>query len=62
MQYQNLAVERIEGVLRVVLNRVGSDFTEGDISLEKAEETINRPIYWQIPNDFKALIGSRNVG
>jgi pilus assembly protein CpaE len=45
--------------VQVVLNRVGS---ETDISLKKAEETIGKPIYWQIPNDPKVLIESRNHG
>jgi pilus assembly protein CpaE len=48
--------------VRVVMNRVGSDFVEGDISLSKAEETIGKPIFWQIPNDFKVMIGARNAG
>jgi pilus assembly protein CpaE len=48
--------------VRVIMNRVGSDYAEGDISLKKAEETIGRPIYWQIPNDTKAMIGSRVAG
>ncbi|MBI3411835.1 MAG: response regulator [Planctomycetes bacterium] len=46
--------------LKVVVNRVGAD--EGDITLRKAEETIGRPIFWQVPNDFKAMIGARNAG
>lgn len=60
-----LTMEGEEGLtekLRIVLNRVGSDFTEGDISLAKAEETIGREIYYQIPNDFKAMMGARNAG
>jgi pilus assembly protein CpaE len=48
--------------VHVIMNRVGSDFMEGDISLSKAEETIGKPIFWQIPNDAKAMIGSRNAG
>jgi pilus assembly protein CpaE len=48
--------------VRVVVNRVGSDHLDGDISLKKAEETIGRPIYWQIPNDAKAMLGSRIAG
>jgi pilus assembly protein CpaE len=58
-----LTMEAEEGLndkIRVVLNRVGSE--EGDISLDKAEETIGKPIFWQIPNDFKAMMGSRNAG
>ena len=45
--------------VRVVLNRVGSD---ADIGLKKAEETIGRPIFWQVPNDARAMIESRNAG
>jgi pilus assembly protein CpaE len=58
-----LTMEAEEGLtekIRVVLNRVGSE--EGDIGMEKAEETIGKPIYFQIPNDFKAMMGSRNAG
>lgn len=54
--------EGLSDKVRVIMNRVGSDFMEGDISLSKAEETIGKPIYWQIPNDAKAMIGSRNAG
>jgi pilus assembly protein CpaE len=45
--------------VQIVLNRVGS---ETDISLKKAEETIGKPIYWQIPNEPKPLTESRNQG
>src|SRR5262249_55434790 len=58
-----LTMEAEEGLtekIRVVLNRVGSE--EGDIGMEKAEETIGKPIYFQVPNDFKAMMGSRNAG
>jgi pilus assembly protein CpaE len=48
--------------VKIVVNRVGSDFVEGDISLKKAEETIGKPFYWQVPNDSKAMIGSRVAG
>jgi pilus assembly protein CpaE len=48
--------------VRIILNRQGSDFVEGDISLKKAEETIGQPFYWQVPNDTKAMIGSRAAG
>jgi pilus assembly protein CpaE len=57
-----VAEEGLSEKVRVILNRVGSDFMEGDIDLKKAQETIGRPIYWQIPNDAKAMIGSRNAG
>jgi pilus assembly protein CpaE len=45
--------------IHVVLNRVG---TESDISLRKAEETIGKPVFWQLPNDPKLLAESRNQG
>jgi len=45
--------------VRVVLNRVGSDT---DISPKKAEETIGKPIYWQVPNDARSMQESRNHG
>jgi pilus assembly protein CpaE len=56
------AEEGLSDKVKVIMNRVGSDFLEGDISLKKAEETIGKPIFWQIPNDAKAMIGSRNAG
>ena len=46
--------------VKVVINRVGAD--DSDITLEKAQETIGKPIYWQVPNDFKAMLGARNAG
>ena len=48
--------------VKIILNRAGSDFQEGDISLKKAEETIGKPFFWQVPNDAKAMIGSRAAG
>lgn len=56
------AEEGLSDKVKVIINRVGSDFMEGDISLKKAEETIGKPIFWQVPNDAKAMIGSRNAG
>jgi pilus assembly protein CpaE len=46
--------------IKVVVNRVGSE--DGEITLKKAEETIGRPIFWQVPNDYKAMLGARNAG
>jgi pilus assembly protein CpaE len=48
--------------VKIVLNRVGCDFFDGAISLKKAEETIGQPAYWQIPNEPKAMMASRNAG
>jgi pilus assembly protein CpaE len=48
--------------LRVVINRAGSDILEDGITVKKAEEVIGKPIFWQIPNDSKAMIGCRVAG
>jgi pilus assembly protein CpaE len=51
--------DELSNKVQIVLNRVGS---ECDISLKKAEETIGKQIFWQIPNDPKAVMESRNQG
>jgi pilus assembly protein CpaE len=48
--------------VKILLNRVGSDAVEEGISLKKAEEVIGKPIFWQIPNDPKAVIAARVAG
>ncbi len=58
MSFKNL--EGVDEKLRVVLTRVGAD--DQEISLGKAEETVGRPIYWQVPNDHKAMLGCRSGG
>ena len=45
--------------VKIVLNRVGGDC---DITLKKAEETIGKPVFWQLPNDTKLMMESRNHG
>lgn len=51
--------EALASKIKLILNRVGSD---ADISLKKAEETLGKPIFWQLPNDSHVLIESRNAG
>jgi pilus assembly protein CpaE len=51
--------EALGGKVRIVLNRVGGDC---DITLKKAEETIGKPVFWQLPNDTKLMMESRNQG
>src|SRR5438067_10447512 len=48
--------------VRVVINRQGADTIEEGISLKKAEEVVGKPIFWQVPNDPKAVIGARVAG
>jgi pilus assembly protein CpaE len=56
-------MEKEEGLaerIKVVLNRVGAE--DSDITIEKAQETIGKPIFWQVPNDFRSMLGARNAG
>jgi pilus assembly protein CpaE len=54
--------EGIGEKVRVVINRVGADYTEGEIGLKRAEATIARPIFWQVPNDAKGVLAARAAG
>lgn len=58
-----LLLNETEGLadkVRVIANRVGSD--ENEISIQRAEETIGRPIFCQIHNDSRTMMASRNNG
>lgn len=46
--------------VRIVVNRTGLDRLQ--ISASKAEETIDREIFWRIPNDYANVSESRNNG
>ena len=46
--------------VKIVVNRAGQE--TGQISLKKAQETIGREIYWQIPNDYRVMVEVRNNG
>ncbi|MEQ8835943.1 MAG: pilus assembly protein CpaE, partial [Lacipirellulaceae bacterium] len=46
--------------VRIVVNRVGQE--SGQISLKKAQETLGRDIFWQIPNDYRIMVEVRNNG
>ncbi|MCZ2341170.1 MAG: AAA family ATPase [Bacteroidales bacterium] len=48
--------------VRIVVNRVGAEAIEEGISLKKAEDVVAKPIFWQIPNDFKSMIAARVAG
>ncbi len=54
--------EHLADKVRVVINRQGADSVEEGISLKKAEEVIGKPIFWQVPNDTKSVIGARVAG
>ncbi len=52
-------MESIKDKVKVIVNRVGLD---SHIGLKKAQETIGREIYWQIPNDYRTMVEVRNNG
>jgi pilus assembly protein CpaE len=51
---------KFDDKVKIVVNRVG--YETGQISLKKAQETIGREIFWQIPNDYKVMVEVRNNG
>jgi pilus assembly protein CpaE len=46
--------------VKILVNRVGLD--TGHITLKKAQETIGREIFWQVPNDYRTMVDARNNG
>jgi len=53
-------MDGIADKIKIVVNRVGID--SGQISLKKAQDTIGREIFWQLPNDFRTMVDVRNNG
>jgi pilus assembly protein CpaE len=53
-------IGKFDDKVRIVVNRVGYDM--GQISLKKAQETVGREIYWQVPNDYRVMVEVRNNG
>ncbi len=50
----------IRSKVEIVVNRVGLE--DCDISLNKALDAIGRSVFWQLPNDYAVMAGSRNNG
>ncbi len=58
-----MSFHEMEGMVdkvKVIVNRAGMD--KGQISLKKAQETIGRDIFWQLPNDYRTMVEVRNNG
>jgi pilus assembly protein CpaE len=53
-------MEGMADKVKILVNRAGLE--NGQITLKKAEETIGKEIYWQIPNDYRTMIDARNNG
>jgi pilus assembly protein CpaE len=45
---------------KIIVNRLGRE--TGQISLKKAQETIGKEIFWQVPNDYRVMVEVRNNG
>ena len=52
-------MDAIKDKIKIVVNRVGLD---NQIGLKKAQETIGREIFWQVPNDYRVMVEVRNNG
>lgn len=46
--------------VKIVCNRAGLD--SGNISMKKAQDTIGREIFWQLPNEYRTMVEVRNNG
>jgi pilus assembly protein CpaE len=58
-----MSFNEMEGIgekVKIVVNRAGLD--NGHITLKKAEETIGKEIFWQLPNEYRTMIEARNNG
>jgi pilus assembly protein CpaE len=54
--------EGLTSKVRVVMNRVGAYLGSDNISMEKAQEVIGQPIFWQVPNDAKTMMSAWTAG
>ncbi len=53
-------MEGVSDKVKVIVNRAGLE--NGQITLKKAQETIGKEIFWQLPNDYRTMIEVRNNG
>jgi len=52
-------MDSVKDKVKIVVNRVGLD---NHIGVKKAQETIGREIFWQLPNDYRVMVEVRNNG
>lgn len=53
-------MEGMSDKLKLIINRAGLE--SGQITLKKAEETIGKEVFWQLPNDYRTMAECRNNG
>lgn len=46
--------------VKIVVNRTGLE--SGQITLKKAQDTIGKGVFWQLPNDYRTMVEVRNNG
>jgi pilus assembly protein CpaE len=46
--------------VKIVVNRTGLE--SGQITLKKAQDTIGKDVFWQLPNDYRTMVEVRNNG
>ncbi len=54
------SMKNVAEKVKIVVNRAGLE--SGNISLKKAQDTIGREIFWQLPNDYRTMVDVRNNG
>jgi pilus assembly protein CpaE len=54
------SMEGMSEKVKIVVNRSGLE--SGQITLKKAQETIGKEIFWQLPNDYRTMVEVRNNG
>jgi len=52
-------MDAVKDKVKIIVNRVGLD---NHIGFKKAQETIGREIFWQLPNDYRVMVEVRNNG
>ncbi len=52
-------MDAIKDNVKIIVNRAGMDNL---IGLKKAQETIGREVFWQLPNDYRVMVEVRNNG
>jgi pilus assembly protein CpaE len=58
-----MSFEEMEGVaekVKIIVNRTGLE--SGQITLKKAQDTMGKDVYWQLPNDYRTMVEVRNNG
>ena len=53
-------INGLKDKVKIVVNRAGLDASQ--ISTKKAQETIGREVFWQLPNDYRTMSEVRNNG